>query len=300
MSFPQTDQGTVISSLVYFYTGAATILICLWCFWLLLRTPLAKQCFFNEYSALDIEATEPLLADDMEIVDDEPNTVDFSVPATAIQSGRTSIRSVDANHHQSKSGDACDEEVDDEKSVTLKLCQQTTNRPASTRTALQLIKHSLPHGLCITFLFMTTLAVWPALITVLTPHQVTVSNDWWALILLNLFAFLDVLGRFMVSYRMGIHTKNIWIPVGLRILLIPLLMGMVKGWWLVHDGWSILVVAVLGWTNGWCGSLTILLMNESVSRPEEKRFVGTFASFYLNIGLVLGATVGLLVEKFFL
>lgn len=37
-------------------------------------------------------------------------------------------------------------------------------------------------------------------------------------------------------------------------------------------------------------------MNDCVEDDRERRFVGTLASFFLNIGLVLGASAGLVVE----
>ena len=158
---------------------------------------------------------------------------------------------------------------------------------------------TLKNGLTITSLFLTTLAVWPALVTELKPFAFPSLGEsgWWPLILLNVFAVLDVVGRFMVGYRMGVTRHNIWIPVALRTLFIPLLVVSVKGWFFQHDAWSLVFVSILGWTNGWCGSLTIILMNECVTRDRERRFVGTLASFFLNFGLVLGASVGLLVEQ---
>jgi hypothetical protein len=47
---------------------------------------------------------------------------------------------------------------------------------------------------------------------------------------------------------------------------------------------SVLFVATLGHTNGYLGSLMILLVSESV-RPDETQLAGPFTSSFLNLGL---------------
>jgi hypothetical protein len=169
--------------------------------------------------------------------------------------------------------------------------------PFSTKAAF---RKSLNCGLCITLLFMSTLAVWPALISSIPSYQFPQLNStkWWPLILLTLFSSTDVLGRSLVSWRLGITAKTIHRPVLLRLLVVPVLISLVKGWWHViqHDAVSVVATVFAGLTNGWCGSLTILLMVGCADSEREKRLFGMWASFYLNGGLVLGAWLGFAVE----
>ena len=44
---------------------------------------------------------------------------------------------------------------------------------------------------------------------------------------------MDCIGRFLVKYRMGLDAYNIWIPIVIRIALVPLMLMIVKGVWCV-------------------------------------------------------------------
>ncbi len=58
-------------------------------------------------------------------------------------------------------------------------------------------------------------------------------------------------------------------------------------------------VALLGFTNGYLGSLSIILVNEKVE-PEERGVVGSLTGFVLNFGLLAGATFAILLQDFFM
>lgn len=266
VSFPQTDDGVVASSLVYFYSGAGTIVICLISFAYMLRLPLSKR-YMSENN--DSDAIVTIVAETRPLI---PKVLD-------VNSFGTIVTEVDP---------LLPEKYEDPEIEELSFSKSAA------------IKKSVWNGLSVTCLFLATLAVWPALIAVLPSFQFPSLNEatWWPLIMLNLFAIMDVIGRCMVTYRFGISRYNIHWPVLFRLLFIPLLIALVRGWIWQHDAMTIIITAILGWTNGWCGSLTILLMNECGDSDAERRFIGSLSSFYLNAGLTLGATVGLLVETF--
>lgn len=67
---------------------------------------------------------------------------------------------------------------------------------------------------------------------------------------------------------------------------------------LANDFWSVGYVLFMGFTNGYVGTLVIIVVNQLFDDPQEKKYIGSLTSFYLNAGLVLGSTVGLLVENF--
>jgi equilibrative nucleoside transporter 1/2/3 len=254
-SFPVGDDGTIISSLVYFYSGSATIILCMMALSFLLKMKISKVCLFSaNISEEDPESDIKPLLESVPVEDDLDSD-------NIIQS-------------DSNSG------VFDRKAVFWK---------------------SFVNGMTIVVLFLTTLALWPALITEIPTYQFPSLDrgSWWPLLLLGLFALMDVVGRFNVAYRFGFNRSNIWIAVALRLVFLPLIVLCVKGI-IQHDAFSLIFVAILGWSNGWCGSLCILFMTECGSSDSEKRYLGTLASFYLNFGLVLGSTVGLLLESFLL
>jgi hypothetical protein len=45
------------------------------------------------------------------------------------------------------------------------------------------------------------------------------------------------------------------------------------------------------------GTLAIILVNDCCDSVAEQAIAGTFTSFFLNSGLVLGATIGLIFDK---
>ncbi|KAK1944647.1 Equilibrative nucleotide transporter 1 [Phytophthora citrophthora] len=122
------------------------------------------------------------------------------------------------------------------------------------------------------------------------------ESGWWSLILLTLFSVSDCVGRFIVNHRFGLTPSNVWIPIMARFIFVPIIIGIVKEWWLQSDIWSVLSVLVLGFGNGYLGTLTIIFVSESV-HTDEQHLIGPFTSFFLNSGLVLGSTVGLILEK---
>lgn len=176
--------------------------------------------------------------------------------------------------------------------------------------------------------FLSTLALWPALVTEIPAYHIQTqqrweATGWWSLLLLTVFSFADCAGRLLVRFRMVWNKDNIWIAVALRCLvLFPLIVGQVQGWfvtvmdddtmdtstmsstptgwpppgWPLADIWSAWLVGLLGMTNGYVGTLCIVLVNDCLETTQEQAIAGTFTSFFLNSGLVLGATFGLLFD----
>lgn len=122
------------------------------------------------------------------------------------------------------------------------------------------------------------------------------ETKWWSLILLLIFSAMDCLGRLVVDFRWIITKDNIWVFAALRLLCLPALVCCSKGWIFTSDLWSSLFVGILGYSNGYLGSLSILMVNEWVEERYQG-LAGTFTGFSLNSGLVAGATVSVFVES---
>jgi len=95
---------------------------------------------------------------------------------------------------------------------------------------------------------------------------------------------------------MGITKDNIWMPVLGRFVLFPLIICSVKGIIFTNDILSVLFVGGLGMTNGYVGTLSIVLINDACEE-DEQGVAGTFTGFFLNSGLVCGATIGLVSDQ---
>jgi len=152
--------------------------------------------------------------------------------------------------------------------------------------------------LMVCFTFVSTLALWPPLITEISSfnHPHLQATGWWPLILLTVFSLSDCIGRILVRFRLATE-KSIWTLVLGRLILFPLLICSAKGIIFTNDWFSILFTGLLGLTNGYVGTLSIVLVNECISDAEQ-HIAGTVTSFSINSGLVLGATVGMIVEAY--
>lgn len=145
--------------------------------------------------------------------------------------------------------------------------------------------------------YCTSLALWPPLVTEIRSYNFPAlqASEWWPLLMLSLFSVADCVGRLLTPYRCGLDHVSIQYPVYARLVLVPLLICSAKAWYFTHDGFTVLFVFLLGASNGYCGSLAIILVNEAVD-PHERGVVGMFTGFFLNLGLVLGATISLALE----
>ena len=226
------EDAIVSSSLLYFYSGAATIAVCIGAYFRLMKLDLTRKCVEKNEHLAEISENSALLG-----YKDMPSK--WSV-----------LRKIWYNE------------------------------------------------LMVTLVFASTLSLWPPLVTTIPsynfPHLQ--STGWWSLVLLTLFSVSDVIGRLLVKFRMGITPATIWRPIVARFLLFPLIFCSVTGFIFVHDAWSILFVSILGFTNGYIGTLSIILINDVIT-VQEQPIAGMFTSFFLNSGLVLGATIGLIFDN---
>jgi equilibrative nucleoside transporter 1/2/3 len=249
----------VASTLIYFYTGAITIALCIGAYYKLMRMKMTKKCL------------------NLKTGDNNTNTINEDEESGVELTERSPL-----------------------------LVQQQSNARSSSPPGLKssglskwfVLKKIWFLELLVTFVFISTLSLWPPLMTEIKSYQFPYlqSNGWYSLILLTIFSIWDCVGRFMVRYRFGLTSQNIWLPVLLRLVLIPIFIGIVQQKIFQHDAWSILFVSILGHTNGYLGTMTIIFVNESVNH-QEMSIAGSFTSFFLNTGLVLGASAGLLMEK---
>jgi len=120
-------------------------------------------------------------------------------------------------------------------------------------------------------------------------------ENWYQAILLTLFTVSDTASRFAVSKRFAFTPNNFWKSVVLRTALIPLLWIAAAGL-IESDLFSIFSVILFGLTNGYCISLSLILMNEIPGMTvSELAVAGRFSAFSVNSGLCVG---GILASAF--
>jgi len=240
----------ILSSLIYFYTGAVTVLLCLLGYIWLTVLPISKQIQIRRQISLENQLTAQLLEDG-------------------------------EGESEGDGGAKGKEDV----------------------SVLSVLTKVGDLHMVIALVFTASLSVWPSLIADLPAFQFESLNDsqWWPLLLLTLFSVMDVVGRSLLFCRFGLTRVTIWVPCLARTLLVPLLVMVKTGGFPLlaprSDLFVILVVTVMGFTNGHTGSLAIIFVKEAVDQRESNR-AGAMSSFFLNFGLVLGASVGLLLKSF--
>lgn len=299
-------EQVVESSLLYFYSGALTIALCIYAYYYLLTLPLSKRCLtygVNDENTSDhSEGTE---ADTRPLIDTEAPTVGlemqpftskrftakvtyykdrFSVPEPAVASTVYGAIVTTNNTH--------------EEEIPL---NRTVGDPGQEANKWVLLRQVAFGESMVFVVFFSTLLLWPPLITEIKSFNFPLlqASQWWPLILLTVFSTSDCIGRLSVPFRGWLNASNIWVAVLLRFVLFPLIVCSAKGIYFTHDFYSVLFVSLLGFTNGYLGSLAIIFVSESV--PEkDKGLVGMFTGFFLNMGSVFGASGACFVEKWVL
>ena len=159
----------------------------------------------------------------------------------------------------------------------------------------------LPPLISVFLTFSLTLLLWPSIVTEIKSFNFPYLEEtkWWPLILLCIFAITDCLGRFVVEYRSYVTKDTIWIFALLRFCLVPPIIFCAKGWYFfTNDLWSIVLVSILGMSNGYLGSIAIILVNNYTDTKEETGAAGVFTGFIINVALAMGATVSLCVHNY--
>ena len=269
----------VYSSVAYFYTGAVTIVLCLFAFFYLIRE--SGIAGFGRQKDKIPNNEVVIIVDDVE---DETTEDDSSGSSASRPEGGV---------------------VGEESAPLVNI----DTMPPTPLSKLLVIRRILWNETLVIVMFCITLAVWPAIISELPYFEDIpgISREWWPLLLLAFFAVSDVIGRFIVSYVKipGLSHRTIWIPIFIRLAFVPLiawqcsptrLFGPLPGA-LSSDFWTLFLVFFFGFSNGYVGTLAIISVNDCCRSAAEKTYAGTLTSFFLNTGLVLGASMGLAFEK---
>ncbi|KAF4665809.1 Epsin-1, required for endocytosis and actin patch assembly [Perkinsus olseni] len=143
--------------------------------------------------------------------------------------------------------------------------------------------------------FLLTTACYPAILTAIPCYTLTVlaPAHWYQTILLSVFTVFDVIARFCVRHRGPLYYGNIWITAAVRMCIFPLVVLCATGTFR-NDWFSMFIVALFGFGNGFAGSLSLITINEipGLSGPELKA-TGRFSAVAVNSGLCVGGFVAM-------
>eukprot|EP00440_Ansanella_granifera_P000983 gb/GFBE01001061.1/.p1 GENE.gb/GFBE01001061.1/~~gb/GFBE01001061.1/.p1 ORF type:complete len:429 (+),score=83.29 gb/GFBE01001061.1/:1-1287(+) len=138
--------------------------------------------------------------------------------------------------------------------------------------------------------FLTTLC-YPGLITAIPCRQMLQfqAGHWFQTLLLTVFTLMDIPGRFVTHIRCGLYHGNVQWTVVVRSLVFPLMLYSAASD-SASDLMAILVVAGFGFLNGYCASLSLIVINEIETLSiEQRKTCGRISACSVNTGLALGS-----------
>ncbi|KAF4675507.1 Epsin-1, required for endocytosis and actin patch assembly [Perkinsus chesapeaki] len=143
--------------------------------------------------------------------------------------------------------------------------------------------------------FVLTTACYPAILTAIPCYtlKALAPAHWYQTILLSVFTVFDVIARFCVRHRGPLYYGNIWITAVIRMAIFPLVVLCATGTFR-NDWFSMFIVALFGFGNGFSGSLSLITINEipGLTGPELKA-TGRFSAVAVNSGLCIGGFVAM-------
>lgn len=285
---------TVTSTVIYFYSGALTILICIIGYYVLLTLPITqKSMSTSSIDVKDAEIGQGRSSTSTSVNDREATeTTSLLTKPVTYQTAETPIVSCCG-----KKACCCGGNGSCTCGGGLFNPPTSLSIPPRKRTKWELLLHVAWIEFLVFLTYFSTMLIWPGVITEISSHQYPDYNTttWWPLLLLLNFSIFDCIGRFLAPYRLGLHAKNIWIPVFLRLLLFPFvfLSAMNVITW---DVIPVIAIAAIGISNGYIGSICIICTTEIIEE-EEKAIVGGYTGFFLNLGLVLGSSAAYLSQR---
>lgn len=139
-------------------------------------------------------------------------------------------------------------------------------------------------------LFLTTLC-YPGIITSIPCRNYVElrAGQWFQTLLLTSFTCADILARLVTHRRGCLHAGNILWTVLVRAAIFPAMFFCVSSA-SASDNLSFIVVAIFGSLNGYCVSLSLIVVNEVANlSPEQRKTCGRISACSVNSGLCLGS-----------
>lgn len=180
--------------------------------------------------------------------------------------------------------------------------------PANRNQSMKAILKSIwVLALSVCFIFTVTIGLFPA-VTAEVESSIAGTSPWKNRYFIPVACFLnfnvfDWLGRSLTAICMWPGQDSRWLPVlvACRVVFIPLLMlcNVKQHHYLPslfkHDVWFITFMAAFAFSNGYLASLCMCFGPKKV-KPAEAETAGNIMSFFLCLGLALGAVLSFLLR----
>ncbi|XP_077980121.1 equilibrative nucleoside transporter 4-like [Glandiceps talaboti] len=143
--------------------------------------------------------------------------------------------------------------------------------------------------------YFVTLCLFPGIVSEVISCSL---GEWMPVILMALFNAFDFIGKIIAAIPYEWKGGRLVLVTSSRILIVPLMMICVAprdSPILSHESWSMICSILLGITNGYFGSVPMILSPGKVP-AEQKELSGNIMTLSYNIGLTTGSGVAYLLN----
>jgi len=259
----------------YFCVALLTVLICISCYKLLMRLPVSRHIAGSLSKSLlgtPPASPSPFIGTFTPVTPPLRGGEDLSVEEGQSQQAAVSLDGV-------------------EKADGSGAAFRRSSPGAVENSFVEVIKQVWKNQLVIFLNFFLTTMCYPGLITSIPCRQLLWLKDehWFQTLLLTWFTLADIIARFLTHFRMGLTHENIGVTVIIRAFFLPLMIYCAAAQE-ANDYLSFAVVAGFGFLNGYCVSLSLIVVNEIPEMTDEQRKTcGRISACSVNSGLCVGS-----------
>ncbi|XP_013395768.1 equilibrative nucleoside transporter 4-like [Lingula anatina] len=280
-----------VNTMIFFCISVVTVFACFVIFNLIRRTEFAR--FYENICRTAGKpddkvgfSNQTVMQEEVEIVDHTTNQGNYGVLV---------IEHDDQPRHAVSSSSSRHSIADD---VRIKSEPWTVRRPTTIWAA---IKHGVvlrkrasrttwPYMMSIAFAYFVTLCLFPGIESEILSCRL---GSWMPVVLMAIFNASDFIGKIIASLPYDWPPRRLLACSILRVLLIPLMMMCATprlGPILNGEGWAMLISLILGVTNGYFGSVPMILASTKVP-DEQKELTGNMMTLTYSIGLTTGSVM---------
>ncbi|XP_006817688.2 equilibrative nucleoside transporter 4-like [Saccoglossus kowalevskii] len=280
-----------INTLIFFGISIFFVIVCFWVHWV------AKRSNFITYHMKRIR--DAALPDDAKCVTDDNDDVRIHALVSSSSSSQVprdrTTKLYDESTEPLTPSPSCDSDV---MTVDIQLSANALKKYVGMGTVikrgialrLDASRTIWPYMLSIGMAYFVTLCLFPGV-----ESEVISCNlgDWMPIILMALFNGCDFIGKIVAAIPYNWNPNRLVLASSLRIVIVPLMMICVaprNSPLLSHESWSMIFSILLGLTNGYFGSVPMILASATVPE-EQKELSGNIMTLSYNIGLTAGSGV---------
>ena len=174
---------------------------------------------------------------------------------------------------------------------------ESTHRTSHPPKYLEVFKDIRRYVLMVTLCYFLVLATFPG-VAVLIPSTSGISPDWFAIIIIAIFNFADMITKIVASFKVFLFTPDnvLWAVVLSKLVIQPLFIVFWKK--PLNDYLTFFVVLLSGATTGFIGSIAMSKGPQECNVKGQTETAGLVMAVFLILGLALGGSTSLIFTIF--